>query len=115
MPFFQNLFNEEFRGTFPLADRQYNITFRIPPNPNSNSGTVTWTAGPYDLSSDDTLQINIAKSYNYKRFFPFSINVAGAVASATTAQEVVDKLRADINFTDHLTAEVKLINNFLIF
>ncbi|MEI8270612.1 MAG: hypothetical protein WCG45_04535 [bacterium] len=110
MPFFQNLFNEEFRGTFPLADRQYNITFRVPANTNSNSGTLTWTPGPYDLSSDNTLTINIAKSQNFKNFFSTAINVAGATASATTAQEIVDILRANVNFSDSLTAEVKVIN-----
>ena len=113
MPFFQNLFNEEFRGTFPLADRQYNITFRVPPTVNSNNGTLSWTPGPYDLPTDDTLTINIAKSQNFKRFFSTAINVAGATASATTPQEVVDILNANVNFSDSLTAEVKVLNKKL--
>jgi hypothetical protein len=105
--FFQNLFNQEFRGNWVLSDRQYVLTFDVPPNQNQNDYQLAWNVEPYNFSSVPNLTINYAIDADLKGYVQRPINVAGSVPASTKAQEVVDKLNADPFFSDHFLARTK--------
>lgn len=102
MPFYMNPFNQEFRGSLVLSDRQYTITFSVPANVNGE-WAVAWNNETYDLSTYNTLTFYV--SNNGKDYGKFTVNVAGATASATTALEVVTILNANSSFSQYFTAE----------
>ena len=104
MPFFQNPFQQEFRGSMPFGDRQYSLTFSVPANKNQSQTMVSWNADPYDFSTYSTFTINFAIDADYKNFATLAINVAGATPSATLASEVVTLLNADAGFSGWFTA-----------
>lgn len=106
MPFFQNPFDQEFRGNLPIGDRQYTLTFSVPANRNTSNYTVAYNCEPYDFSSLNTLTIKFALDKEYKAFASLAINIAGATASATKAAEVVSILNANATFSWLFTAEV---------
>lgn len=104
MTFFQNPFDQEFRGSFPLGDSQYSLTFSIGPNVNTGSNMVCWNPEPYDLSTYNTLTINFAIDPMKRIFNQIAVNVAGASPSATTALEIVNILNAAPTFADWFVA-----------
>jgi hypothetical protein len=106
MTFFQNLFDSEFRGSFPLGDNQYSLTFSIGPNVNTSSNMICWNPEPYDLSTYNTLKINFAIDPSKKLFNQISINVAGVSPATTTALEIVNILNATALFSDWFVASV---------
>lgn len=106
MAFFQNLFDQEFQGSLILADRKLAPTFKVGPNKNLQSRQVAWNAGPYDLSSEGSLEFNFAWDSGFKSWSSVSISVAGAVPAATTATEVAAALNADPIFSSVYRAGV---------
>lgn len=107
MAFFQNLFNQEFRGTWVLGDRQYSINFTCPPNQNNFDYQYAYNAGPWDFTVANTLTLNYAWDVDFKNYAQLSVNVAGATPAATTAQEVVAILNANSTFAEMYVASVK--------
>lgn len=110
MPYFQNVSNQEFQGSWILGDRQYSTNFKIGPNLNSPYFMMAYTAGPYNMSSDNTLTIKYAIDNTLSQFQSLAINVAGVSASATTAVEVADALNANVAFASLWVAEAKPLN-----
>lgn len=106
MAFYQNLFDEEFRGNWVLSDRQYILTFTCPPNKNKSDWQLAWNVGPWDFSVVNTLTLNFAFDTDFKNYSALTINVAGATPAATTAQEVVALLNANATFADMFLAEL---------
>jgi hypothetical protein len=106
MPFFQNPFDSEFRGTLILGDNKFVLTFAVPPNKNSHDAMVAWNTEPYDFSVVTNLALNYAYDVEFKNYSPLSINVVGVVPGATTAAEVVALLNADATFADMFVASV---------
>lgn len=106
MPFFQNLFDQEYQGYLVLADRKQSLTFKVGPNKNLQSKQVAWNPGPYDFSAESTLEFNFAWDENHKNWAKSSIDLAGVDPSATTAQEVVIKLNADGMFASMYVASL---------
>lgn len=107
MSFFQNVFNQEFRGTWVLTDRQYSINFTCPPNRNTSDYQYAFNPGPWDLSVSNTLTLNYAWDVNFKNYAQLSINIAGANPASTTAQEVVAILNANATFSEMYFASVR--------
>lgn len=105
MPFFQNPFEQEFRGSLPFGDRQYSLTFSVPPSKNGSQAMIAWNFEPYDFSTYNTFTINFAIDKDFKNWSAISVNVAGSTASATKAAEVVQKLNADATFSAWFTAQ----------
>lgn len=99
MPFFQNPFDSEFRGSWILGDRQYSMNFNVKGNINSNSLCVAWKSEPYDFSTYTDLTINYAIDPEHKTYVSMTIDVSGATAAATTALEVASKLNSDPEFS----------------
>jgi hypothetical protein len=107
MPFFQNPFDQEFRGSVPFGDRQYSLTFAVPPNRNQNQAMIAWNTEPYDFSTYNSFSINFAiDTKDFKNYATISVNVAGASPSATKASEVVTLLNADPVFSAWFSASV---------
>ena len=101
MSFFQNPIGEEFRGSWPI-DQQAN--FFIGANINNIAEMVSGNVEPYDFSIVTDLVINIAYDPARVGYTPITVNVAGAVPAATTANEVVMLLNANPLFADNFTA-----------
>jgi hypothetical protein len=106
MSFFQNVFEEEFRGHWLLEDRQYVIDFICPPNRNKSNYQLAWNVEPYDLSTTNTLTINYAWDNDFKNYSSLSINVAGATPAVTRALEVVNALNANAVFAEMWVAQI---------
>lgn len=113
MPYFQNPFNQEFRGNWILGDRQYTVNFVIKGNINSPTLMACWNVEPYDFSAANTLTIRFAIDPTLKQFGTMSINVAGAVPAATLAAEVATALNADNLFSGLFVAGFEPYNHKL--
>ena len=107
MSFFQNLFENEFRGNLVLGDRQYSLAFTIPANKNKDNWMVAWNNGPYDFSVSGIFTINYAFDVNFVNYSTLNIDVTGGTAAATTALEVVSLLNANATFSELWVAQVQ--------
>lgn len=111
MAFFQNLFNQEFRGNWVIGDRQYSLVFACPGNKNTSDYQIAYNSGPWDLGSggeesEGVLTLNYAWDSSFKNYASLEINVAGDNASATTPQEVAAILNSNEIFSSMFVAEV---------
>lgn len=109
--FFQNLFDQEFRGSLLAADRQYSLNSTLRPNVNRSDLMVAWNTEPYDLSVNTSLTVNYSLDFASPNFASLTINVAGGTASATKAYEVVNALNANAVFAALFTASVSKIGD----
>lgn len=109
MSFFQNPFDQEFRGSVPFGDRQYSLTFVVPPNKNTSQAMIAWNLEPYDLSTYTDLTINFAiDTKDFKNYSAITVDVAAGAAdsSAVKAVEIVDALNTDPAFSSWFVASV---------
>lgn len=106
MSFFQNPIDAEFRGSMPLDDRQYAPTYAVKGNTNKSNYMLSWVTEPYDFSTYNMLTINFAYDINFVNYSTISINVQGAIPSATMASEVIAALNANAVFSDLFTAQL---------
>lgn len=111
MAFFQNVFDFEFRPTLFGADRQYQMSFKLPANTNRSDYMLSGLAEPYNFSTYNSLTVNYAIDTNFSNYCPISINVAGATASSTKASEVANALNANSSFSALFTAQTYMTNN----
>ena len=99
MAFFQNVFNQDFNGSFS------DVSFRIGGNVNTSEVMDCGNFEPYNLSSDTTLTINFSldKGLNFN---PIAVNVStGAIStSAVKAYEVVNALNNNTLFAAYYVA-----------
>jgi hypothetical protein len=107
MSFFQNVFDIEYYGCWMYGDDvSMSFSFKVPGNKNGAEAAICWNTETYNLSSVNTLTFNYAIDKDFKNFSSFSVNVAGATASATKAEEIVAILNANTSFTPWFTASV---------
>lgn len=110
MSFYLNPFNDYY-GYYTVGDSSsYKLTFKVPANKNMGEFFICWNSGPFDLSTKNVLTFNFAFDPAYKNWSSFSVNIAGATASATTAQEIVSILNTNSNFADWYTASIYNLN-----
>ena len=110
MPFFQNVFDQEYQGYLVLGDRKLIPTFKVAPNKNFQSKQVAWNVGPYDFSEENTLEFNFSWDSNFKNWASVPINIAGSDPSATKPAEIVQALNANPMFSSNLVASVLYLN-----
>lgn len=108
--FFQNLFDQEFRGTLIGADRQYSLNFNVKANVNRSELMMAWLPEPYDMSTHNTLTLNYALDFASPNYASLAINVAGGTPAATRAYEVVNALNADPVFAALFTANLSKVS-----
>lgn len=116
MPYFQNVFPQDFEGTFLLADdRQYMPRFVCRGHSGrSFTDVVCHTPSPYDFTTSDpdgksTKRLTIYFAHIDRKAWAFidvDTSLAAANVSQTTAQEVVDSLNGDPQFQAWFEASV---------
>jgi len=108
MPFFQNVFDFEFRGSLFGSDRQYQTTWNIPANTNRSDYMVNAQTGPYDLSSvgNDVFTMFYAYDPSLLGYSQLNVTLVGADMTAVTAQEVVTSLNGNAIFSSMFQASV---------
>jgi hypothetical protein len=111
MAFFQNVFDFEFRPTLFGADRQYQMSFKLPANTNRSDYMLSGLAEPYDLSTYNSLTINYAIDTNFVNYSAITVNVAGATAASTKASEIANALNANAIFSSIFTAQTYTANS----
>lgn len=113
MPFFQNVFGQEYQGFLNTGnDRNYSLTFKIAANQNNQDYQFAFNHEPYDLSTLPNLTINYAWDVDYKNWSSVTINVSGSVAADTKAFEVAAKLNSNSVFSSMYEARVVKNNGF---
>ncbi len=123
MSFFLNPFHSEYRGSLPLDDRQYSITFDCPANGGRGPHEVrtftdpTWDLSGSDADSNDTdlLTISYAIDSNLMTFVDLTVDIGAGAATlaATRPSEVVTTLMANVSFSTHFLARVSEDLNFI--
>lgn len=111
MPFFQNVFDQEYQGYLVLADRKLSPTFSISPNKNMQSKQIAWNSGPYNFSSGSILEFNFCWDEEFKNWSSIQVDVSGVDPAATSAIEVVEILNSNITFSSLLNASTIKLNN----
>lgn len=104
MPFFQNVFDFEFRPSLIGSDRQYQTGWKIKGNTNRSDYMVNHAVEPYNLTASNILTINYAFDSHLLNYASISITLSGASLAAVTAQEVVNSLNGNATFADLFTA-----------
>jgi hypothetical protein len=115
MPFFQNVFTNDFEGNWLISDRRYVPKFVLRRNAGrGDEYVVSWNAGPYNLSGNDadgntrdTLEIVYAL-YNFKNWATISVDISAGAAStsAVTPEEIVANLNGNTLFAERFTASL---------
>jgi hypothetical protein len=108
MPYFQNVFNQEFRGNWVVLDSsQPNVpSMTLRGNLNTSVMMMAFTQAPFDLSVDKILTINYAIDPTLMQFQAIDIDVSAYAADTTQVQafEVVNALNANAIFASLFTA-----------
>lgn len=110
MPFFQNVFDQEYQGYLVLADRKLSPTFSVSPNKNMQSKQIAWNSGPYDFSTSGILEFNFCWDEEFKNWSSIQINISGVNPAATKAVEIVEILNSNITFSSLLIASTIKLN-----
>lgn len=104
MPFFQNVFENDFFGHLLIEDRQYVLDFKVPANRNKSTAMVAWADAPYNTVGNTSLTFNYSIDAG-KSFFQFIVTLtSGATQSAS---DIVADLNNNTNFSNFFTASVK--------
>jgi hypothetical protein len=112
MPFYQNLFDQEFRANWVLGGagsvmhHNHVMTFSVRPNVNKSYLMRAWNVEPFDLSAGTVLTLNYAYDVNQRNFAALAINIVAAIPAATTAAEVVASLNGNAIFAEMYQARV---------
>jgi hypothetical protein len=107
MPFFQNVFENDFIGHLLLEDRQYVLDFKVPANRNKSTAMVAWADAPYNTVGNTSLTFNYSIDAG-KTFYAFSVSLTSG--ATRTAANIVSDLNGDTNFSNYFTASVKTDN-----
>jgi len=110
MPFFQNPFQNDFRGIWVLSDRQYSIEFKVAGNVNALGLMQAYNLPPYDVSANQSLTINFSFDGGNAWTVTTIANVGSTAANPAAAQpfEIVSALNDPSNalFVQFFTALV---------
>lgn len=113
MPFYQNPFDTDYRGSLLLGDRQYVINFKVPANVNTTQVMMAWNPEPYNVSSDTTLTFKYSFDSG-RTYSSLAVNVSTAAASAAaaTCHEIAAALNAHAAWSALYLAEVTQDKDF---
>lgn len=109
--FFQNVLDQEFRGTLLGSDRQYTMNFNLGANTNRTDLMVAWNPEPYDFSVYPIFTINYSLDFNLPNFPFIDVNVVGINPNTTAAHEVATRLNSDTLFAPLFEAGVQEMSN----
>jgi hypothetical protein len=99
MPYFQNVFDQEFRGNLVLSDRQYSVSFSVKPNVNTAQIMTAWNTEPWNITNYSSLTFNYSFDSG-NSWSTFSVDVTTNVANTNAAltYEVVNALNGNSTF-----------------
>lgn len=116
MPFFQNVFANDFEGNWVLGDRQHSPTFRCRYNAGRGDEYVgAWNKGPYNLSINDAagnarsnlvIFFALREATNWAQL-SINISAGAASASAVTPEEIIANLNGNATFAERFVASLK--------
>lgn len=106
MPFYQNVFENDFFGHFLLGDRQYVLDFKVPANLNKSMYACGWANPPYNTVGNTDLTFNY--SLNAGQIWQAFV-VTLTSGAAQTADQIVADLNANTNFASLFTATVIVV------
>lgn len=107
MSFFQNVLESEFRGNLFSSDRKLQSMFNMSANRNTSVYMVSNNqSNVFDFTGVTDLTINYAYDPSLIAYATRSIDVSGAILSATTLEEVISKLNADDIFKELFSASI---------
>ena len=109
MPFYQNLFDQEFRGNLPLGGQRLDIVYKVLANPNGGDPKLALNAEPYNFSA--TTDANLTIRYSLDKDFRYFHTLDISLTSLTKASEVVNELNSDATFATHWEASVHSMPN----
>lgn len=107
MPFYQNVFENDFLGHLLLDDRQYVLDFKVPANVNKSLYQFAWAEPPYNTVGNTSLTINYSIDSG-KTFSPLVISLTSG--ASRTADNIATELNANSNFASLFTAKVIVTN-----
>ncbi len=107
MPFFQNVFDNDFLGHLLLDDRQFILDYKVPANINKSIYQFAWADPPYNTVGNTTLTINYSIDSG-KSFYVLNLTLSSGTAK--TADDLAADLNAIANFTSLFEAKV-IVNN----
>jgi len=101
MPYFLNIFPDEFIGLLQLGDKQFSLNFRIRGNINTSTDMVAWNREPYNLTGNRNLTFNYSPDSG-RTWTALTVDVATTATSvgAVTCQNVADALNADATWKE---------------
>jgi hypothetical protein len=112
MPFFQNVFDFEFRPSMIGADRDYQPGWKIKGNTNRSDYMFSGNSGNFNLGANDTLTINYAYDPEFKNYAALPITITAASMTNVTPTEVVSSLNNNAIFAGLFVASaVPSLNN----
>jgi hypothetical protein len=108
MPFYQNVFDNDFIGHLLLEDRQYVLDFKVPANGNKSIYQFAWATPPYNTVGNTSLTLNYSIDAG-QTWYSFSVTLTSG--SARTSDQVAADLNANTNFSSLFTANVIATND----
>ena len=106
MPFFQNVYDFEFRPTLIGSDRQYQTGWKLKANTNRSDYMLSGNAEPFNLTGNDVLTINYCYDPSFVNYASLPITITATAIGATTAQEVVNSLNGNATFAGLFVASL---------
>lgn len=106
MPFYQNVFENDFLGHLLLADRQYVLDFKVPANLNKSIYACAWANPPYNTVGNTSLTINYSIDSGQK-WYPFVVTLTSGATQ--TADQIAADLNNNTNFASLFTATVIVV------
>lgn len=101
MPFYQNVFENDFIGHLLLGDRQYVIDFKVPANKNNSIYACAWADPPYNTVGNTSLTFNRSIDAG-QTWYPFTVTLTSGVTQ--TAEDIISDLNNNSDFASLFTA-----------
>lgn len=105
MPFFQNVFDFEFRPSLIGSDRQYQTGFKLKGNTNRSDYMLCGNVEPYNLTGNTVLTLNYAYDPALLGYASLPVTITAANIASVKAVEVVNSLNANAIFSDLFVAQ----------
>lgn len=104
MPFFQNVFDNDFITTLLIDDA---VNFKVPANVNKGVYHFAWANPPYNTVGNTSLTINYSIDAGMK-YFPLVLTLSSGATK--TSDDLVADLNGNTNFTPFFEAKVIVDN-----
>lgn len=104
MPFFQNVFDFEFRPSLIGADRDYQTGWKIKGNTNRSDYMLSSSSGNFNFGANNVLTINYAYDPDFKNYAALPVTITATSITNATATEVVSSLNNNAIFASLFTA-----------